>query len=182
MRRFFLEAKAWYLFVLIVGGMVSSQGLFMIHVEFETGPPTAPWEAIPPMFVWTGCLLAWLWALGTGLNEKVPRPLRMGTGFFKFALAYAFLYMLAFGVVLIWIAGGGSGGPKSAVALLLFHLFAMFCMFYVLYFVAKNLTTAERQQKVTFYDYSGPFFLLWFFPLGIWVIQPRVNRMFREEG
>jgi hypothetical protein len=33
---------------------------------------------------------------------------------------------------------------------------------------------------VSFYDFSGPFFLLWFFPIGIWIIQPRINRLFTD--
>jgi len=28
-----------------------------------------------------------------------------------------------------------------------------------------------------FYEYSGPFFLIWFFPIGLWIIQPRINRL-----
>ncbi len=52
---------------------------------------------------------------------------------------------------------------------------------YSLYFVAKNLAMAEKQEKVAFYDYAGPFFLLWFFFIGVWVIQPRINKMFASE-
>jgi len=57
------------------------------------------------------------------------------------------------------------------------HLLAMFSIFYVMAFAARNLIMAERQSPVTFYDYSGPFFLLWFFPVGVWIVQPRVNRL-----
>jgi len=45
------------------------------------------------------------------------------------------------------------------------HFFAMFCLFYDLYFVSKSLVTAETRRPVTFYDYAGPFFLIWFFPM-----------------
>jgi len=40
-----------------------------------------------------------------------------------------------------------------------------------------RLVTLERRQPVTFFDYSGPFFLFWFFPIGVWFIQPRVNKL-----
>lgn len=62
-----------------------------------------------------------------------------------------------------------------------FHLFAMVCMFYDLYFVSKSLVLAETSKPVSFYDYAGPFFLLWFFPLGIWVIQSRINRLYESR-
>jgi hypothetical protein len=54
----------------------------------------------------------------------------------------------------------------------------MFYMFCTLYFVSKSWVLAETGNAATFYDYAGPFFLTWFFPIGIWVIQPKVNRLF----
>lgn len=65
--------------------------------------------------------------------------------------------------------------------ILLFHLFAMFCIFYGLYFVSKSLVLAETGKPASFYDYAGPFFLIWFFPIGIWFTQPRINRLFAER-
>jgi hypothetical protein len=58
------------------------------------------------------------------------------------------------------------------------HLFAMVCMFYLSYFVAKSLVLAETSKPASFSDYAGPFFLLWFCPVGIWIVQPRVNRLY----
>lgn len=58
------------------------------------------------------------------------------------------------------------------------HLFSMFCIFYCLYFNAKALKTVEWQNTVTFSDFAGEFFLIWFFPIGVWIIQPRINKLF----
>lgn len=57
----------------------------------------------------------------------------------------------------------------------------MVCMFYLLYFVSKSLVLAETSKPASFYDYAGPFFLLWFFPIGIWIVQPKVNRLYSER-
>jgi len=54
----------------------------------------------------------------------------------------------------------------------------MFCAFYVMYFIAKELKTVELQRDVMFSDYIGEFLLLWFFPVGVWVLQPRINKLF----
>jgi hydrogenase maturation factor len=40
---------------------------------------------------------------------------------------------------------------------------------------------AMTGRTVSFYDYAGPFFLWWFFPLGIWFVQPRINRLFANS-
>ena len=55
------------------------------------------------------------------------------------------------------------------------HAFATFCMFYLLYFVSKTLVLAETSKPPSFYDYAEPFFLIWFFPMGLWFIQPRIT-------
>jgi hypothetical protein len=36
----------------------------------------------------------------------------------------------------------------------------------------------ERWNHVNFGDYAGEFFLTWFLFVGIWFIQPRINRLF----
>jgi uncharacterized RDD family membrane protein YckC len=56
----------------------------------------------------------------------------------------------------------------------------MFCMLYLLYFVSKNLVLAETRKPASFPDYAGPFFLIWFFPIGIWFTQPRINRLYER--
>jgi hypothetical protein len=60
------------------------------------------------------------------------------------------------------------------------HFFAMFCIFYCLYFVAKTFKTVELQREVTFSDFAGEFFLFWFFPIGVWIVQPKINKMIEE--
>jgi hypothetical protein len=72
--------------------------------------------------------------------------------------------------------------PSMIAVILPLHFFAMFCLFYDLYFVSKNLVMVETGKRVTFYDYAGPFFLIWFFPIGIWFIQPRINRLYEQKA
>ncbi|MFN7651888.1 MAG: hypothetical protein ACK5PC_01575 [Cyclobacteriaceae bacterium] len=57
------------------------------------------------------------------------------------------------------------------------HLFSMFCIFYSLYFVAKTFKTVELQRETAFSDFAGEFFLIWFYPIGIWIIQPKINKI-----
>lgn len=53
-------------------------------------------------------------------------------------------------------------------------------MFYLLYFVAKGLVTIETGKEAFFSDYFGVFMLFWFFPIGVWFLQPKMNRLYRE--
>jgi len=187
----FLRAKAWHLFVLLCGGMMFAFALLgyaaeiaVLAYQAQTSVPLWCWLATIPSFVWTALLLAWYGVLGTRLSNRAPESVRMSAALFRAALGYAFVYLAIYCSV-PWIAFG-SFGPTPGFAMLgvivPLHLLAMVCMLYVLYFVARSLRMAETQQNATFYDYSGPFFLLWFFPIGVWVIQPRINRMFADAG
>jgi hypothetical protein len=172
---FFLRAKHWQIFGLLFG-------LYIFGAVVVVALPAAP---LSPGSLGAGrlafgavvallmvSLLAWFWSMGSFLSSIVQPGLRLKGGFFRFALIYPFLYIFAFIPFFL--------SPRPVLFAVIFplHLFAMFCMFYSLYFVSKNLALAEAGKPVSFYDYAGAFFLVWFFPIGVWVIQPRINRLY----
>jgi hypothetical protein len=57
----------------------------------------------------------------------------------------------------------------------------MICLIYVLYFVAKSLVLTNKRRHVTLGDYAWSLFLLWVSPLGVWMIQPRINQLYAER-
>ena len=122
------------------------------------------------------CFLAWFGSMGLFLRSIVKQELRMGMRFFRFALIYPVVYVPMFFLVVI----PEPGAP--AWVILALHIACMACLFYLLYFVSKDLVFAETGKHVSFYEYAGPFFLLWFFPIGIWFIQPKVNRLYAERS
>lgn len=115
------------------------------------------------------------WSMGSFFNSIVKPESRLKSGFFRVALIYPPFYFVFF------IATFQSFSPGLLELILPLHLFAMICMFYLLYFVSKSLVLAETSKPASFCDYAGPLFLLWFFPVGIWIVQPRVNRLYSER-
>lgn len=61
------------------------------------------------------------------------------------------------------------------------HLFAMFCLFYCQYFVAKTIKSVELKREAVLNDYIGEFFLIWFFVVGLWIMQPKLNKFADED-
>jgi hypothetical protein len=173
---FFLRAKHWQIFLLFFGMMLLAQIAMFNSMQSATtqdfGKSLLPFWGLTLLFAL--CFNGWLWAMGSFLNAIVQPSLRPGVGFFRFALIYPILYMPVFMI---------SFPQQPAMFAVIFplHLFAMFCMFYLLNFVSKNLVLAETDRVVKFYDYAGPFFLLWFFPIGMWTVQPRINRLYAER-
>ena len=50
---------------------------------------------------------------------------------------------------------------------------------YVLHTLAKCLVTVEQQRHVVFNDFFLEFILFWFWIVGIWILQPRINEIFK---
>ena len=72
--------------------------------------------------------------------------------------------------------------PTAFIAVLPLHFFALYCLFYLWQFVAKNLAIAEKGKEVEFPQYMWLFLLLWFFPIGIWFLQPRINQLYAARA
>ena len=134
------------------------------------------------MIFFIGFFSAWFYALGTNLHKKLPATVTMNLTRFKIFLFIPVVYMLFF---LVFFSGMFSIFAKSvesniSIFAVIFplYLLSMFCIFYCLYFIAKALKTVEWQKPVTFSDFAREFFLILFFPLGVWIIQPRINKLF----
>lgn len=168
--KFFLKLKAWQLFLLNFGlpaGLLWPKDIPFVLGLFAT-------------LVIVAVLIGWLWTVGTQLNKKVPEKIRMKSGLFRFSLIYISIYIPC-GFVFFALTETGSPASSTVAIILPFQFFAMFCWFYGCYFVSKNFAMAERKQETIFPDFARLFFLLLLYPMGLWSIQPRVNRMFENE-
>jgi len=173
-KKFFLTAKHWQIFLLLFVIPLVVEFAAMVFVPAMI---TGSWQAmlflIGAMLLYLSCYLGWLWSMGFFLGSILPSHLKMKDGFLGFALVYPLLY------VPVFISITFAPGLDSAFAIIIpFHFFGMFCIFYALYFVSKAMVMAETGRVASFYDYAGPFFLNWFYPFGIWFIQPRINRLY----
>lgn len=191
----FLRAKHWQLFLLTFGIPMIFQfvmmGTMFANIGNQTQPDPTAFLFIFPlmMIVFTGTFFGWFWSIAMGLQYKVPANVKMKTGKFKVffftQLVYMLLIFIGMGIMMAGLSNTLEGGQQpdpgivfgSIAVILPLHLFSMFCMFYCLYFVAKTFKTVELQREVTFSDFAGEFFMIWFFPIGIWIIQPKVNKM-----
>lgn len=176
-----LRAKHWQISLLLFGIYFVAQAAFLSSFIMAPRPEENFGEA-GVLFVFEGmvvlymfCFLGWLWSMGSFLDSIVRPALRMKMRLFRFALIYLALY----GTVLVALLE--SINPSAFAVIAPLHLLATFCVFYLLYFASKILVLAETHKPASFYDYSGSFFLIWFFPIGLWFIQPRINRLYAKK-
>ncbi|HZX59866.1 MAG TPA: hypothetical protein VFE54_14115 [Mucilaginibacter sp.] len=141
------------------------------------------------IIVFMGGIFGWQWSVAIGLQKKIPAGINMKVTQFKIFFFIPVVYMLLFSVFIssMFNADIFHGGQPDPRIFYLFpiifplHLFAMFCLFYCIYFVAKTIKTVELQREVTFNDFVAEFFLTWFHFIGIWILQPRINKMAEEN-
>jgi len=174
---YFLRAKHWQIFLLLFGtfcvaGFVSFTEARALSAERLGIAGLLSWALLGLAQL---SLAVWLWSLGSFLASIAPPTLRLSLGIFRFALIYTPVYFFAFNIFF------GDLRPLLIAFVLPLHLLAMFCMVYSLYFVSKSLVSAERGEPVSFSSYAGALFLIWFFPIGVWIVQPRVNRLYADK-
>jgi hypothetical protein len=184
--KLFLTLKHWQLF-LVLCGLPFFFEFIVISLAISHRDPAFYLSLYSLVAIFSIALfLTWFYSLGTNLAKKLPITVNMNVTRFKIFLFIPVIYGILSLLVFIRLVSAIDTGaqPNPALFLLIFpiHLFCMFCVFYCLYFVAKTLKTIEWQRPVTFSDYAGEFFLIWFFPIGIWFLQPRINKLFNGTG
>ena len=177
---FFLRAKHWQVFVLLWGTYLAGEMAIVSALPETSGPIENPLKAglfaevvMLPALV---CLMAWLWSMGSFLFLIAKPTVRLSIHSFQFAIIFLMLYLLT--ALPFFLS------RNSTVQTILFpaHLLCMACLIYCFYFVSKSLVIAEKGEPITFNDYALSLLLLFFSLIGIWLIQPRINRLYANSG
>ena len=195
MTKKFLKAQHWQLFLLtfIIPALLFAilMGSIFYNVsEYGLPDPSLIFIYIKIFFVTIAIVslihFGWFWSVGVGLDKKIPEDLKLNLTTFKISLLFPLVYNILFfafiGIMFPYFTSM-LGFLQSSLVEIFFsiHSIAMLCMFYSFYFVAKTIKTAELQREVSFGDFVGEFFLIWFYPIGIWFVQPTINDLMEEE-
>jgi len=181
----FLRLRHWQLFLLFIGLPILFQMVIVSFAVYNNNPASLFFSSITTA-IYALVLFGWFWALGTNLYKKLPPTVEMNITRFKAFLLIPIVYIiLLFPIMAFFMSdnfvSNSDTPPNGLLFIIPLHLFTLFCIFYCIYFIAKELKTVEWQRPVTFNDYAGEFFLIWFFPIGVWFIQPRINKLFDEQ-
>jgi len=200
----FLKAKHWQLFLITFALPVLAVLALVINIytthESERPDAFVVMVALSSMPVLVIILLiaifGWQWAVVIGLQKKIPAEAKFGLTRFKILFFIPIIYTMIFTtlvsmiIIAVFTEIAGAEGP-DAISLtgltgLIFvtaflHLFSIFCVFHSLYFAAKTIKTVELQRRVSFLEFIDEFLLIWFYPIGIWFLQPKINEWMRKS-
>ena len=204
----FLKAKHWQLFLLLfalpfiiyIGWLVSFFSDFITEIEYNSNEfPAEMFDGIMymlvlmliPMFVQLG----WFYSMAIGLQKKLPEGMTMKVNLFKVFFIIPIIFTLFYFLFLSMLFGNferiedleylGDSEIGLMIAgiffFILLSLFVSFCTFYQYWFIAKTIKSAELQKEATFSEFVGEFFLVWFYAIGVWILQPMANKLMNSD-
>lgn len=91
---------------------------------------------------------------------------------------YPIVYIFVFFVVFFNLIGGNRFNILDSI--LPFHIATMLCGFLLMLFGAISYAKYEKEKGIKTYDSVGVFFMIWFYIIGVWIIQPNLNKYVKE--
>jgi hypothetical protein len=171
--KWLLNLRAWQLFIFFAGPPVLF--IFLLVVFFpEFDSPLMQYRAI---FALPPNVMACLWYLSIGVNLQSARDeynLAKYLWFVRIAFLIVVAYLIFVGYYTSFV--DSETLPDDLIFVVISILTG--CAFiYMILFTAKTLRTIELGREVTTGEYVTDAFLLFCFLVGVWIIQPRINKI-----
>ena len=156
-----LKMKHWQVFLLLF---------------FASFISTFTWagdELLNALLNLTGTLLhmVWYFAIGLELSEQLPRKVELPKTLF---IVNAFVLILSVVIISMFYAGSFE---SNGLLGLIWVAYLMYAMFQFFFYPGKALKSIEINEEAKVGEYIGYFFLMIFWPIGIWWIQPKLNKV-----
>lgn len=156
-----LKLKHWQIFLILLAGIV----LQSFTIEGN--------KNVTMILNISGTIIWFLWPLmvGNELYRLLPKKVEMNYTLFIINIV---LVLTLYTIVMIISDGKGMTFTGIEVLPALYILFAIINSFA---FPVRALNSIEKNKKASTGEYLGDFFLVALLPLGIWFLQPRINKV-----
>lgn len=177
-----IKLKHWQLFLLVIGLPIVLQLIQgMIFLSSADGNEANYGNSlglllILPLVIYYG----WIGAVGRAFSQK-NSAVTMPSGRFRLSLwtsAICSILLLAY----FWTypqylqaTDHEEAVPIMLVGVMVFV--ALFTLFYCLSFMARAIVQLERGRRVNSSEFYSEFVMAVVFPIGIWLLQPRINKL-----
>jgi len=187
---FFLNAKHWKIFSLIFGislfvqialdssGILHSRDIINKNESALNGFISSQISVLIFMLVF----FSWIWSVVNKFTTNFPKEVSCKSKKFKILLIFSLIYYLVVTIIIFLLANLNLslGDNFKFILIAIFaplHLFSLYCIYYCMFFFSKVIKTMELQREVVFKDFVSEFLMLIFFPIGIWLLQPKINEI-----
>jgi len=168
-----LKLKHWQLFIVLMAFMT----LYCLSAVRILSFDNFSSIELKTIFGLTGQTLFFFWVLliGLSLNQIRDNPHHFSKVIFIISVLFCIL-----GYGELHLSGLLSDGSsiREAISLILSPL-TFLGIIYSFKNVSQSLRSIESGEKATFRNYILDAILIFMFPIGIWFIQPRLNRIYQ---
>jgi hypothetical protein len=163
-----LRARHWQLFLLLYALPTIGQVAWALSRKEQSLSPGVGAISAADEFL----LVCWFWAVGKFLSSISNPSFQLRTRFLEFASIFAVLSNLW---LLAWVT---YLAPEIDFVMFAVSAVGSICSIYLAYFAAKSLAQVEAGKPLGPKNYWKIFLLFLFYPVGFWVVQPKINRLY----
>ena len=168
---FFLKLKHWELFLMLALPTILC---LMFSIPFK--PLIVSTVGLFMMLV----LFLWMLSIGIWSNRQLDPSRQRSPLLFIAGLGLPIVYLLAY--IILVVPELTSGQPvKPKLWMFPLHMLSLAGIFYGIWYTAGQLKTLLESKDADYMIFSNTFFMLFVFPLGVWLIQPGVNQLYYES-
>jgi len=167
----FLKLKHWQLFTLMFGTLVCN-----VFVDLDNNIDRYfKYFDLFNIFLLINILwgIGWYYSVGAKLYKTLFKYTNIDNTTFRISILILLIYIVTM-IVLNLIQEQDYFEDYNNMALTL----CLIALLYSSYFIAKCLKTYELKRTVVFTDFVKEFTLIFLLPIGIWVMQPKINKLF----
>src|SRR5689334_21320289 len=168
--RFLLRLKHWQLFLI----------MWAIPLAVLIVPASRFIFSVIPLFILI--YFAWIWAIGTEFHRKLPSGVNLNLTVFKISIllfAAWFIFLEAWSQVGFFSSQRSTEddvNTNTIIIILTVQIISGVLFILSIRFAAKTFRSVELGKLAKFPVYQYEFNLILFSPLGIWMLQPRLNK------
>lgn len=165
-----LSVKHWLLFVAMFGIQLV---LKFLYLKPPSNGDISTYLLINSLGVAISFIIffVWIWNIAVTLGSKSKPGTKLNPMPFKICFIIIIVNTIVSVAFIVYSVNIASYLMPTLA------LISMSLIIYCLLFTAKSLKSIELGQVVGLSDAIGDFFLLFIFPVGVWFIQPRVNKI-----
>lgn len=198
MKDFFLGAAHWKVFLATAGIPIIIQ-IIAQGASYSINPAINQSTLNPEevlgfvkvfMLAYFGVLIfflyaqfTWLWQVSTSFQVLLPEGESLNLRIFKmlFTLPLIAMVVMAYAFYNVFEMIQSQEFDFVSFGLIFLMATIMFpTVLYLMYVPAKTIKSAEAGAKLKFGEFAGEFFLVVFFFIGVFALQPRVNALYAK--
>ena len=135
-------------------------------------------ETLGPLII-SIIYLGWFYVLGTNLYDKVSGKIKLSKSIFEFNILYSILFITTMLFLVEFKLVSNISGTNPFI--FPFAFYNLIALAYTIYFIAKALSYFTYNDASDKHGITGIMSLLFLFPIGIIVLQPKINRIFKND-